>query len=259
MGFNIGAAITGALGGFLVGGPTGAVVGGVAGGVIGGGSKASKQSFATVPQTEQAQIARSELFGLATGELPEVPLRGVAKLPPVTEERRLARSTAKELIQPQDFLSLPEVQAIIFEATEKGDLLTNRISRALQATGTITSTPGRDILGRAVTDVQKSITSSLAPFAAEERARRERLIPTLEALGITDEELSRATTQAELDALFNQKITELNLQTGLRPRLLESVIGLQPAVQPIIEGAQPSSITEFAPLIGPLLGELLKK
>ena len=267
MGFNLGKVITGALGGI------GGIAGGVgdflgdnladiipfAAGVFGGGadtSKASSVSFQSVPETEQEKIARAGLLELGLN-LPEVPKREIAGLPPRTEERTLARTTAKELAGPQDFLSLPEVQGIIQEVTAKGNLLANRIARGLQAGGNITSSPGRDTLGRVVGEVEKALASALAPFAAEERARRERLIPRLEALGLTEEERARGVTQAEKDATFDQQLTELSLKTGFRKGLLESILKLQPAVQPIIQGGTPSSISQLAPLIGPLLSSVL--
>ncbi len=214
--------------------------------------------FAGVPETEEAVAARKKLFELGTGPLPKIPLRGVAELPPITEERKIARATSKEFAQPTDFLQLPEVQAIIQEAVRKGDLLANRLGRGLQKAGSLTSTPGRDVLARSVTDVQKSITASLAPFAVEERARRERQIPILEALGLTEEERARGVSQAKLDAIFQKLSTETQLPITFIKPLLEAVLGNQPSVQPIIQGQQPSLLSEIGPLIGPLLAQALK-
>ncbi len=253
MGFNIKGALAGGVTGFLVGGPTGAAIGAGAGGFLTGDDDGAGVSFQGIPQTQQAEAATGRLAGLAAGAPPDVPRREIAPLPQRTEERDLARTTAKELIQPQDFLSLPEVQGIILEATQSGNLLANRLGRMLQAAGALTSTPGRDILGRVVTDVQKNLASSLAPFAQEERARRERLIPRLESLGLTEEERERLVTQAELDASFQQKLTESQqLQTFTIP-LLKAIIGLQPGILPIIEGDQgTTSLESLSGIIGPL-------
>lgn len=224
---------------------------------LGGGDDDNKVKFLTVPQTPGAKKSRAELERLAFGEPPGVPRREIAPLPPVTEERELARTTAKELIQPQDIFALPEVQGIIQEARQTGNLLANRLSRMLQASGALTSTPGRDVLGRAVTDVQKSLAASLAPFASEERARRRGLIPTLESLGLTQEERERGISQAEFDALFQQQFTESQqLETFTIP-LLKSIIGLQPGVVPTIPTEGASAISQLAPLIGPILGGVL--
>lgn len=206
----------------------------------------------TIPQTPEATEARKRLFALATDQPPDVPRRGIAPLEPLGPERKLARTTATELAQPQDIFSLPEVQGIILEATQKGDLLANRLGRMLQSAGALTSTPGRDVLGRAVTDVQKNLAASLAPFAAEERRRRTGLIPVLERLGLTEELRKMGFTQAELDALFQQETTESQqLQTFTIP-LLQSIIGQQPGV--IIESRQPGLLEQLGPLIGAALG-----
>jgi len=231
----------------LIGG--GAMVGSTLLSKGGGGDVGFKQ----VPETKEATAARKKLMEMATGPLPEIPRRGVAPLPGMTEERQLARTTAKELVQPQDIFSLPEVQGIIQEANVTGNLLANRLARALQASGNITTTTGRDVLGRAVTEVQKSLAASLAPFAMEERGRRTSMIPMLESLGLTEEMMGRGVTQAQLDALFEQQATEAQLPMTFQAPLLQSIIGSQPPVQPIIQGQQPSAISQYAPLIGPML------
>ncbi len=225
----------------------------------GGGDTSPTVGFQTIPQTKEAEEARKRLFRLATGEPPAVPRRGIAPPPPIGEERELARTTAKELIQPTDIFQLPEVQGIIQEATEQGNLLTNRLGRGLQAAGAFVTTPGRDILGRAVTDVQKNLAASLAPFAAEERRRRTGLIPVLEGLGLTEELRAQGFTQAEFDALFQQETIESQqLQTFIIP-LLQSIIGLQPGVQPFITGggAGTTGLESLSGIIGPLLGAIL--
>jgi len=222
----------------------------------GGGS--GGVSYSEVPETEEAKKARKRLFELSQGQPPEVPLRKIAPLEPMTEERQVARETAMELVQPQDFLSLPEVQGIIQEATTTGNLLANRLGRMLQSAGALTSTPGRDVLGRAVTDVQKSLSASLAPFASEERARRTSLIPVLEGLGLTEEERKRLYTQAGLEAEYEQDLAESKqLETFTIP-LLQSIIGLQPGVQPFITGGTGSTgLEQMSGIIGPLLATAL--
>lgn len=236
----------------------------VAVGLIGGaaistfGQKSPKVEMKKVPETKEATGARKKLLEMATGPLPDIPRRGIAPLPEMTEERQLARTTAKELVQPQDFFSLPEVQGIIQEANVTGNLLTNRLGRALQASGNITSTTGRDVLGRAVTEVQKNLASSLAPFASEERGRRASMIPLLESLGLTEEERGRGVTQAQFDALYEQMATEAQLPMTFQAPLLQSIIGSQPPVLPIIQGQQPSAISQYESLIGPMMSAAIK-
>lgn len=216
-------------------------------------SKGGGVSMQEIPETEEAIAARKKLLQMATGPVPEIPERGIAPLPEMGEERKLARTTATEMAQPQDFFSLPEVQGIIQEANVTGNLLANRIGRALQASGNLTSTTGRGVLGRTVTEIQKSLAASLAPFAMEERGRRASMIPILESLGLTEEERARGVTQAGYDARYEREATEAQLPMTYTAPLLQSIIGSQPSVLPIIQGQQPSAISQFAPLIGPLM------
>ncbi len=222
-------------------------IGGLLESITGQSLFGEKGGVSSVPQTAGATEARRRLLEISRGDPPDVPLRGVAEPGPLGEERVLARGTAKELAQPVDIFSLPEVQGIIQEATRRGDLLANRLGRSLQAAGNLTSTPGRDVLGRAVTDVQKNLASSLAPFAESERARRRGLIPELERLGLTEELRAQGFSQAELDALFQQETTESRqLQTFIIP-LLQSIIGQQPGL--ILEPREPGLIEQLGPLI----------
>ena len=222
----------------------------------GGGSSVS---YSRPPETQEVKDARARLSEISKGDYPDVPLRGVAPLEPMGEERETARETAMELIQPQDFFALPEVQGIISEAKEAGNLLTNRLGRMLQSSGNITSTTGRDVLGRAVTDVQKRLSASLAPFAAEERMRRERLIPELERLGLTEELRKQGFTQSQLDALFQKKTTEAGQLESFEIPLLQSIISLQPDIQPVIESGGTSTIGALAPSIGAALTAILNR
>ncbi len=234
-----------------------------------GGGGSPNLGFQQVPENKQVTAARKQLLALA-GQTPEVPLRGIAPKPAPTEERRLARETAissLEPMEPTDFRELPEVQAIIFEAKEAGDLLANRISRALKASGSFTSTPGRDVLARSVTDVQKSLTATLAPIAESQRNRafadRQRiqaLIPVLEGLGMTVEAEELRRNQSILDAQFSQEHETAFLpQTFTAPILASILSGSQPTQIPIISGGgqQSNLFSDISELIGPLLTSIL--
>ncbi len=201
----------------------------------------------SVPQTPGAKKARTKLEEIAFGELPEIPLRQIAAPGELGEERTLARETAKELAAPVDIFSLPEVQGIIESVTRKGNLLANRLGRILQKSGTLTSSPGRDILGRSVSQVQGELATSLAPFATRERERRTNLIPLLEKLGLTEELREQGFTQAEFDAIFRKEEVESQQLQSFRVPLLQSVIGDQPGL--ILNPREPSIIEQIGPLL----------
>ena len=260
MGFSLGGAISGALAGFSLGGPLGAVAGGVGGGVLGGGkTERASVNFARVPETEQEQVVRGQLFDLAQKDLPDVPTRQIAqpgaKTPTATKARE---SLVGEL--DIDFFDREDVQGIIQEAVQRGDLLANRLARGLQASGNITSTTGRDVLGRAVTDVQKSISASLSPFAERQAGRKVEVARLLEGLELSDSERKRITEQAGFDATFQQQQQERIEPFTLQADLLRSILGEQPAVQPLVTGGGAKDpLGGFGDIIGQLLSGVLNK
>lgn len=215
-----------------------------------------KEKIQTVPSFEESEKARKKLLEIAQGDVRDVPLREIAPLQPAAPESELARSTATELAQPVDIFSLPEVQGIIQEVTAKGDLLANRIGRSLQKAGSFASTAGRDVLGRAVTDVQKSLTASLAPFAESERRRRTSLIPILERLGLTQEERPRLIEQAGLDALFSQETIESKQILNEVVPILQFLAGLQQQGTVIKEEGR-MGLVEQASILGPFLSSVI--
>ena len=216
--------------------------------------------FEVPPESESAKAARKTLDELSKGEFPTIPTREIAPLPEMSEERKLARDSATDLMQPTeqpDFMSLPDVQAIIGETVEQGNLLANRLGRGLQKTGGASATTGRDTLGRAVTDVQRSITAQLAPIANAQRdrafadtQRRQNLIPLLESLGITEEERNRVTDQAGLDALFNQKLAVSGQTQNFLIPLLEFLVTSQPTPVAYMQQGMPGIAEQAGAMAG---------
>ncbi len=205
-------------------------------------------SISTLPQTSEATAARKRLSEISEDPFPTVPLRGVAKPGELGPERTLARKTATDFATPTDISQLPEVQGIIQEATERGNLLANRLGRILQKSGNLTSTAGRDELGRAVTSVQKNLASSLAPFAESERNRRFGSISILEQLGLTEEVRDQGFRQAQFDTQFTQESTESRQTQDFLIPLLRDIIGLQPGA--VINPREPGLLEQLAPLAG---------
>lgn len=95
----------------------------------------------------------------------------------------------EEMNKSTDIMSLPEVQGLFKSINEAGSLESNRLGRTLQLKGSASSSKGRDVLGRNVTDTQQKLASSIAPFLEAERSRKYNAINLLANLG------ERATTQ----------------------------------------------------------------
>lgn len=230
-----------------------------------GGRESSSSSV--LPQAQTTKTAVGRLEELSKGPFPDVPLRGIADLPDQTPIRALARSTATDLAKPREdreLLDLPEVQAIIKVATDAGNLETNRLGRILQASGNLTSTTGRDVLGKSVGDIRARITERLAPLAAQERGfqeadvtRRQNLIPTLERLGFIDEAATQENKQAQLDAIFAQETTESRQIMEFLVPILQSIIQADPGVSSFeLPGraglvGQVGAISSLASVVGP--------
>ena len=213
--------------------------------ILGGGGGGSEVGFAGVPESEEVKKSRERLFELASGEPPDVPLRKRAPYEPIEFEK---------FPEQQDFMQLPEVQGIIQETKAGGDLLTNRLARMLQSAGSLTATSGRDVLGRAVTDVQKSLASSLAPFGLEQRALKERQFGVERAFDVSEQARRMGITEAEYTDRYQKELTESQQLQSFTIPLLQNIIGNQPAVQPYMTGgAGQTSLGGLSDILGPIL------
>lgn len=232
--------------------------------IFGGGEK---QKFELPPEDEISRRARERIEKLSQEPLKPIPTRGIAEIQPLGEERTLARGAAKELLKPTeqpDFLSLPEVQATIGEIVAQGDLLANRLSRGLRKVGAFSSTPGRDVLGRATTDVSRAITRELGPQIARQRElafadvqRRGGVAELLERFGLVEEERERVTAQAKFDAIFAKGSAEQRqVLTDIVP-LLSILAGSGPQAVGFIQEAKPGVIEQAGAVAS--LGLTLKK
>jgi hypothetical protein len=219
--------------------------------------EADSQKFQVAPQSEEAKFARDELMKIYKQGVPDVPLQGTAQLQPMGEERIMARDTAMEFAEGKDIMDLPEVQGIIHTTVQQGNLMANRLGRAMQKSGNFTSTPGRDVLGRAVSDVQKELAGRLAPFGNAERQRQAAMIPLLEKLGLTEETMTMGVEQKEMDAAFNKAVAESNQTQSFLIPLLRSFISDQPSSQLAIDPGRMGLIDQVT-VGGKFLGDASK-
>ncbi len=124
-------------------------------------------------------------------------------------------------------LNTPEIQGIIQEVRKTGDLALNRIGRQLQATGTLSTTAGRDIIGRSISETELRTAGALQPILADFRGKRLQaasLVPNLVGtrtglttgrigVGAAAGELQRNLAQRIKDALFVQKQKQFDFST----------------------------------------------
>lgn len=271
-------------------------------GLFGSNTSSSPASQITqIPENPDVAAARSLLYKIAaqgapalqaegklapTPEIPKQPVVGLTDWEKYAqdllgkyagrqepESSRLARETATNVLkEPTDITQLPEYQAVLADTYAKGNQLINRLGRSLQLSGNMSTTSGRDVLGRAATDVQQSLVSSLAPYAAQERANRLNMISLANQLGqqyenmpletisaLRNFDLTRTLAEQEAMSGYNQQLAQLNYPYQTSVPLLTSVLaGQQPGVMIGGQGAQgPSMFSQLLPLLGPLLGGLM--
>ena len=131
----------------------------------------------------------------------------------------------------------------------------------------MSSTPGRDVLGRAVGDIQARITERLTPFGVQERGfqeadktRRQNLIPVLERLGFVDEAATQQQKQAQLDAIFAKETGESRQIIEFLLPVLSQIIGADPGSSGFVQEGRPGLVSQvgalssLASIVGPAIG-----
>ncbi len=158
----------------------------------------------------------------------------------------------------------PQLQAIFAKITEAGQLEANRLGRGLQISGAAGSTPGRDILGRSVTDVQERLTAAAFPFLAlKQQAGRDvsniisqRFGEKTTALGLGGAvgQLRRGIEQSKLDIELEDFIRDINFRFGTQANILA---GAQVQPTAVVSGGGPSTGQQIAGGVQSLLPLLL--
>ncbi len=187
---------------------------------------------------------------------------------PSPEREAVLQETLRMATTATDVANLPELQAILADITERGEIEANRLGRGLQLRGSIGSTPGRDILGRKLTDVQRSLVGAAAPFLSEARQLKaqagqdvstivgQREGETLNRLGLGGAvgSLRRNISQAKLDAPLEQALRDIEFRFQIQPGLLANALVTPEAT---ITGGGPSLFSQAAPLIGTVTGAVI--
>lgn len=126
---------------------------------------------------------------------------------------------ASRIVNQEIDLNTTEIQGIIQEVRKTGDLALNRIGRQLQTRGVVSTSAGRDILARSITETEKATAGALSPLLADFRRQRlgaASLLPNLVAqragqtvgrigIGAAAGEAQRGLQQRILDATFQRK------------------------------------------------------
>lgn len=211
-------------------------------------TKAARRRLVDIAQ-EDVSIPRRQIT--ATNEL-ETKTRDLANRfvdSGPSKDRQFAQERAREFASGRDVTQLPELQAVMDRILTEGGREARGLARALKITGNDpgTSSKGRDILGRSLTDVQGRLLEAATPFLESERGRQFAAIPLIDDLARaeTNEKLTqlgvgervgaqvRQLEQLINDATFNQAMQEVEMRYQIQPALLQSAIGA-PTTQPNI-------------------------
>ncbi len=163
---------------------------------------------------------------------------------------------ATQIVEQDIDLNTTEIQGIIQEVRKSGDLAINRIGRQLQTRGVASTSAGRDIIGRAVGDVERSTAAALSPILADFRRQRlgaASLLPNLVAqkagttvgrigVGAAAGEATRDLRQRILDATFQRKTSMFDFATTGQASIASLLLQSPTAV---IKGAGPSGLEKI--------------
>lgn len=191
-------------------------------------SKAARERIAEISQISGEGIPLREIAEFSELELQAIELAGEF-MRDATGEITIDKAieVATQIAQQKIDMNTPEIQGIIQEVRKSGDLALNRIGRALQQQGTLSTTAGRDILGRSIGETEKATAAALSPLLQSFRAQRLQatsLLPGLvgQKAGITKGRMATGAAaggavsglqQRISDALFLRKQKQFAWQT----------------------------------------------
>ncbi len=183
-----------------------------------------------------------------------------------------AIDVAIQLAEQQIDLNTPEIQGIIQEVRKTGDLALNRIGRQLQATGTLSTTAGRDIIGRSISGTERATAAAVSPLLANFRAQRLQatsLVPNLVGaragitagrvgVGAAAGQLQRDLAQRVEDAIFTREQSMFDFSTTGRASIASLLLQSPTAV---VTGGGPSElgkianvVSDISSIVGPVAG-----
>lgn len=228
----------------------------------------------TFREAETSLAAKKRVEGIAQISSEGIPLREIAGF---TDLENQAFALAQEFLtdatgeitigraidiatqiaeSPIDF-STPEIQGVVQEVRKSGDLALNRIGRQLQKTGTLSTTAGRDILGRSISETEKRTAAALSPLVSEFRARRLQATSLLPGLvgakaGTTVSRIGTGEAAGAAQRILQQRIEDA-LFTRAQQRFEFETTGraninalLFEGATPIVKAGGPSELSKAA-------------
>lgn len=252
---------------------------GIGAGFLGGGTKSRKVKIP--PQITEAW---DRLLELANRPSPDQPTRGTAPLTGleniiqqitqgfVTQQRPesdVALSSAmQQLTQGLDPLALPGFKDLFGTILQAGQLEGGRLSRAIQGRGGAATTGGERATDEFTRGLVQRLSASFTPIVQQllgirtqapgliEDILRSRDVAATTRIGTGTAvgAIKRGVKQSELDAEFDKLLREIDFEFRVKPDLFKAVLGgaIQ-AFPTTIEGGEPSTFSQFAPLIGQIL------
>jgi hypothetical protein len=154
-----------------------------------------------------------------------------------------------------NILEDPTIAALMSSIENKGNLSANRLSRSLMLRGG-GGGAGADMLGRSVTDTQKEMLSTLAPYAEAAKGRKLSAAQILSDLGETSTlnrlnalsgvgSLPRTLEQLQKSADYQRALTEVMFPYQQGANVAATLSGSQPmTVQ-----QTPSIFSQYAPIL----------
>lgn len=244
-----------------------------------GGTKSKKLKIP--PQITEAWNRLLEIAGQPS---PDQPLRGTAPLTEIEnliqqitqgfitqqrpESEAALASAMQQLTQGLDPLAMPGFKDLFGTILQAGQLEGGRLSRAIQGRGGTATTGGERMTDEFTRGLVQRLSASFTPIVQQllsirtqapglvEDILRSRDVAATTRIGVGTAvgAIKRGVKQSELDAEFNRILREIEYETIIKPNLLKAVLGGAIEAFPTeIRGGEPSTFSQFAPLIERIL------
>jgi len=235
-----------------------------------------------VPQEYQRSLKL--LTERATEAPPDFPTRQVADADPLTllaqrlvegymqEGPSQAYSTALDTAtqfatQSTDPTQLPEYRAVVDQIADYGQGEANRLQRGniLGGNNSVSSSAGRDVLGRSVTETQQRMMAAAVPFLQQARQEKQTAVNQLQSLegqrqgtllnqvdaGTRVGEILRGIEGAKLEAQYMNEMDPITFRYQTQPQLAGMSFGA-----PMVATQQPSDFANVTAAAGAIAGAI---